>query len=31
VPPPGPNGETAESPWNQYVFFRYNVEAGDLE
>jgi hypothetical protein len=31
VPPPGAHGEPPPSPWNQYVFFRYPVQPGDLK
>jgi hypothetical protein len=30
VPPPGPNGEVPELPWNHYMFFKYDVQPGDL-
>jgi len=31
VQPPGPNGEEPAVPWNQYPFFRYIVNPGDLK
>jgi hypothetical protein len=31
VPPPEPNGEDSPGPWNQYIFYRYNVTPGDLK
>lgn len=31
IAPPGPNGEAHFSPWSEYVFYRYPVQAGDLK
>jgi hypothetical protein len=31
VPPPTPTGAYAPGPWQQYVFFRYQVAEGDLK
>ena len=30
VPPPGGNGEETPPNWNQYAFYRYQVQPGDL-
>src|SRR5262249_18355032 len=31
VQPPGPGGEAPPAPWNQYPFYRYIVQEGDLK
>ena len=30
VPPPGANGEETQPNWNQYAFYRYQIQPGDL-
>jgi hypothetical protein len=30
VQPPGPHGEERSTPWSEFTFYRYPVQAGDL-